>query len=90
MKKPVCFVGIALHPGAEKKLSEHFEVTCEEEKLFQAEAAIVYGVPENWTGNEELKLKAVGCHACSSKFAGWAVGQLVGIPTVRLDKWSDD
>lgn len=79
MSKPLCFVSIAMHSEAEKNLRKHYEITDDAELLLQAEAAIVYVVPDEWTGDNRLKLKAVGCHACSDAFSVWANSRGIAI-----------
>lgn len=72
MKKPVCYVGIAMHPAARMRLAEIYEITEKEEDITIAEAAICYGVPGEWTkpGKAE-KLRAIGCHSCGEAESAW-------------------
>ena len=48
MKEELCYVGIAMHPQARKRLEEQYEVTDDESRIGQARAAICYGV--QWNG----------------------------------------
>lgn len=72
-------MGIAMHPEAERKLSKRFEITNSTEELHRAEAAIVYVIPEEWTGDDTLHLRTVGCHACSDAFSAWAANRGIQI-----------
>ena len=68
--KRICVVGIALHKEAQKILEK---VYCVEgmDAIKEAEAALVYTVPDEWIEKAE-KLRAVGCHSCSPAFVEWA------------------
>lgn len=68
--KRICVVGIALHKEAQKILEK---VYCVEgmDAVKEAEAALVYTVPDEWIEKAE-KLRAVGCHSCSPAFVEWA------------------
>lgn len=72
MKEKLCYVGIAMHPQARKRLEEQYEVTDDESRIGQARAAICYGVPMEWTlpGKAE-KLSAIGCHSCGEVQGKW-------------------
>ena len=72
MKEELCYVGIAMHPQARKRLEEQYEVTDDESRIGQARAAICYGVPMEWTlpGKAE-KLSAIGCHSCGEVQGKW-------------------
>jgi phosphoglycerate dehydrogenase-like enzyme len=71
-RKPLCYVGIAMHPQARRELEEVFEVTQDEGRMDEAEAAICYGVPSSWTEGNAACLKAIGCHSCGEAEARWA------------------
>lgn len=71
-RKPLCYVGIAMHPQARRELEEVFEVTQDEGHMDEAEAAICYGVPSSWTEGNAACLKAIGCHSCGEAEARWA------------------
>jgi phosphoglycerate dehydrogenase-like enzyme len=73
MSKPICYVGISMHPGAYAELEKDYEITLDESRLRDASAAIVYGVPEEWVYSENTqKLKAIGCHSCNDLAGQWA------------------
>lgn len=68
MKK--CLVDIALHPKAEEKLREHYEIVYGLDSFQDVDAAIVYSVPYKWAENA-TRLKAIGCHTYSHQIADW-------------------
>lgn len=80
MGKPICYVGIAMHPRARKILEENFEITEDPGRIGEAQAAICYGVPEEWTAaGAAERLRAIGCHSCGEEERKWADGQGVSI-----------
>ena len=79
--KPRCAVGIALHPKAKKLLEETYTYAGMD-AADEAEAALVYGVPDEWMKTAK-KLRAVGCHSCSREFEAWAAAK--GVSIVKAD-----
>lgn len=73
MSKPVCYCSIALHPMARCRLEEVYEVREDPESIVEAEAALCYGVPDEWSEKSRAeKLRAIGCHSIGQAAAGWA------------------
>jgi phosphoglycerate dehydrogenase-like enzyme len=70
--KPLCYVEIALHPKAQKQLSNVFDISTNKSDLENATAAIMYPVPDGWSKKELSKLKYIGCHSHSEEIGEWA------------------
>lgn len=71
-KKPLCYVGIAMHPEARRKLEEKYDVTEDGAGIGEASAAICYGVPKEWTvPGAAAHLRAIGCHSCGEEELQW-------------------
>lgn len=80
MKKPICYVGIAMHPTARKELNQFFEITEDMNEIGKAHAAICYGVPEEWAEpGAAPQLRAIGCHSCEGKAAEWVSGNGISL-----------
>lgn len=71
--KPMCYVGIALHPRARAELSVHYELTEDLQRQGDIVAALCYGIPEAWTKSSGFKLlRFIGCHTCTEDQWAWA------------------
>ena len=81
--KPLCVLGIALHPDARTALEARYDVTGDLERIDEAAAAAVYGVPDDWAARECPKLKIIGCHSHSAAIGAWARAR--GIRVVLAD-----
>jgi phosphoglycerate dehydrogenase-like enzyme len=82
--KPVCYVGIALHPLARENLERHCEVTRDEARLAEASAAIVYTVPDAWAYSAAAEnLRVIGCHTCEDHAEAWARQREISLTLAR-------
>nr|WP_319777169.1 NAD(P)-dependent oxidoreductase [uncultured Sphaerochaeta sp.] len=79
MNRPLCVVDMALHPEAARELSVRYEVVQGLDRIGDAEAALVYGIPDSWMEEELPRLKAVGCHSCSDSFSEWAMRKKISV-----------
>lgn len=84
MGKPLCYVGVALHPMAKKNLEAKYEITEDMDRISECTAAVTYWVPLEWTaeGTAE-KLTAIGCHSCDPVQRAWADAR--GIKVTLVD-----
>ncbi|MDR0685633.1 MAG: hypothetical protein LBF83_10980 [Spirochaetaceae bacterium] len=64
-----CFLSIALHPEAAKKLNDNFHVTQSVKELQFADAAVVYSPDPNWDFLKCNRLKIIACHAADNNIA---------------------
>lgn len=74
------YIGIAMHPQAEKELMQKVNVTHDPVLKNQADGVIVYSPEPTWpeeTGFE--KLKTIACHVCEEPVRGWAIQRGVSI-----------
>jgi phosphoglycerate dehydrogenase-like enzyme len=63
-----CFLDIALHPEAHKKLSDNFIMSKSEKDLPNADVAVVYSPDPAWNISGFKKLKLITCHASNRDF----------------------
>ncbi|MCL2060394.1 MAG: hypothetical protein FWH01_15315 [Oscillospiraceae bacterium] len=70
--KPVCYVGMSLHPRAREALAARFDIIEDEAELGRASAALVYTVPERWVSDKAAQgLHFIGCHATEPGSRRW-------------------
>jgi Phosphoglycerate dehydrogenase and related dehydrogenases len=63
-----------------KKLQEFYEITNNSKNLEKASAAIVYGVPEEWTSRVDINdIKVIGCHSYGQVVEKWAEAKAIKI-----------
>ena len=73
MGRPLCYIGVAIHPAARAKLEEKYDLTENPDRIAEADAAVSYWVPLEWTlPGAAGKLKAIGCHSCDQIQRTWA------------------
>jgi phosphoglycerate dehydrogenase-like enzyme len=81
--KPICFVDIAMHQEAEKILEGSYQIIRKNDPAFEKaelSAAIVYGISDEWINDPKFnRIRAIGCHSCSSNIKIWATEKNIKI-----------
>lgn len=73
MGRPLCYIGVAMHPAARAKLEEKYDLTENPDRIAEADAAVSYWIPLEWTlPGAAGKLKTIGCHSCDQIQRTWA------------------
>jgi len=70
--KPICVLGVALHPQAQAELEKYYEITPDFSRIEEAAAAVVYTAPNDWADKKCPKLRAIGCHSYEDRIGPWA------------------